>query len=81
MSWWRHFEPTTHSMVLQKSGWKLRFRRLKERARFKHQLHGNAIPDAWIAAAVKTRRFNLATFDRDFRRYLLPTEWALLSSA
>lgn len=46
----------------------------------KHQLRGNAIPDAWIAAAVKTRGLNLATFDRDFKRYLLPAELTLLPS-
>jgi len=29
-------------------------------------LSGNAIPDAWVAAAVKANGENLVTFDRDF---------------
>jgi predicted nucleic acid-binding protein len=33
-------------------------------------LSGNAVPDAWIAAAVLYHGEHLATFDRGFRRYL-----------
>lgn len=35
-----------------------------------HTLAGNAVPDAWIAAAVRHHREHLATFDRGFRRLL-----------
>ena len=37
-----------------------------------HGLQGNAVPDAWIAAAVQDRHEHLVTFDRGFRR-LLPS--------
>jgi len=41
------------------------------------QLRGNAITDAWIAAAVLARQECLATFDRGFKR-LLPARQLLL---
>lgn len=38
-----------------------------------HQLSGNDLPDAWIAACVLQQQEVLATFDRDFLR-LLPAK-------
>jgi toxin-antitoxin system PIN domain toxin len=35
-----------------------------------HELSGNAIPDAWIAAAAQTHRVRLVTFDKGFRRLM-----------
>ncbi len=43
------------------------------------KLQGNAIPDAWIAAAVKARHGHLVTFDRDFSRLLERSELTLLA--
>ena len=37
-----------------------------------HKLAGNAIPDAWIAAAASTHHLQLVTFDKGFRRLLKP---------
>lgn len=37
-----------------------------------HSLTGNAVPDAWIAAAVSSNRLHLVTFDKDFRKLLKP---------
>ena len=45
-----------------------------------HGLSGNAISDAWIAAAVLTRSECLATFDRDFVP-LLPARRLVLLTA
>jgi uncharacterized protein len=42
-------------------------------------LAGNAIPDAWIAAAVKSKGLHLVTFDRDFARLLDSADYTLLS--
>lgn len=42
-------------------------------------LKANAIPDAWIAAAVITRGEHLVTFDRDFRKLLRPSQLTMLS--
>jgi toxin-antitoxin system PIN domain toxin len=42
------------------------------------KLAGNAIPDAWIAAAVKVMNGRLVTFDRGFRRLLGKGELMLL---
>jgi toxin-antitoxin system PIN domain toxin len=42
------------------------------------KLVGNAIPDAWIAAAVKVMNGRLVTFDRGFRRLLGKGELMLL---
>lgn len=36
----------------------------------RHNLAGNAIPDAWIAAAVQSHHLHLVTFDKDFRKLL-----------
>jgi toxin-antitoxin system PIN domain toxin len=44
------------------------------------KLAGNAIPDAWIAAAVKVMNGRLVTFDRDFARLLGKGELMLLQS-
>lgn len=38
-----------------------------------HQLSGNAIPDAWIAAAAQFHHLQLVTFDKDFRRLMKPS--------
>ena len=43
-----------------------------------HQLAGNAIPDAWIAAAVRTLGSHLVTFDRSFNRWLSRAELTVL---
>lgn len=43
-----------------------------------HELTGNAIPDAWIAAAVKTLGGHLVTFDRGFSRWLSRGELTVL---
>jgi hypothetical protein len=42
------------------------------------KLAGNAIPDAWIAAAVKVHNGRLVTFDRDFTRLLGKSELTVL---
>lgn len=44
-----------------------------------HQLVGNAITDAWIAAAVLTRSDCLVTFDRDFVPFLPARQLVLLT--
>jgi len=44
-----------------------------------HELAGNDVPDAWIAAAVQTLGTRLVTFDRGFTRWLGRTELTLLS--
>lgn len=36
----------------------------------KHSLSGNAIPDAWIAAAAQSHHVHLVTFDKGFRRLM-----------
>ncbi|KEF43339.1 MAG: twitching motility protein PilT [Cyanobium sp. CACIAM 14] len=46
----------------------------------RHQLVGNTISDAWIAAAVLARQECLATFDRDFLRLLPPRRLLLLET-
>jgi len=43
-----------------------------------HQLAANAIPDAWIAAAVIVHGLQLATFDQDFLSLLPRTQIELL---
>ena len=42
------------------------------------QLTGNAIPDAWIATAVKTLGVHLVTFDGGFSRWLSRAELTVL---
>ena len=44
------------------------------------QFAGNAIPDAWIAAAVRSIDSHLVTFDRDFRNLLDRSEVTFLSA-
>jgi hypothetical protein len=44
------------------------------------KLVGNAIPDAWIAAAVKVMNGRLVTFDRGFKRLLAKGELVLLEA-
>lgn len=51
------------------------FRRLLQ----SHEAVGNAVPDAWIAAAVQTLGENLATFDRGFEQLLGRGERTVLS--
>jgi len=46
-----------------------------------HDLAGNDITDAWIAAAVRTLGSHLVTFDRGFTRLLGRTELTLLRPA
>jgi hypothetical protein len=43
-----------------------------------HELAGNDVPDAWIAAAVQTLSTRLVTFDRGFQRWLGHRELTLL---
>ena len=43
-----------------------------------HHLRGNAVPDAWIAAAVRQHHEHLVTFDRGFRRLLPASDLTLL---
>ena len=38
-----------------------------------HKPSGNAIPDAWIAAAALSHHLHLVTFDKDFRRLMKPS--------
>ncbi|HEX4051667.1 MAG TPA: TA system VapC family ribonuclease toxin [Steroidobacteraceae bacterium] len=42
---------------------------------------GNAISDAWIAAAAQTLGVRLVAFDPDFRRYLSASEFTLLTGS
>ena len=41
-------------------------------------LHGNDLPDAWLAAAVMHRGDHLATFDAGFKRMLRPAQLTVL---
>lgn len=41
-----------------------------ERLCAQHSLTGNAIPDAWIAAAAQSHHSHLVTFDKGFRKLL-----------
>ena len=43
------------------------------------QLAANAIPDAWLVAAVIQRGEHLVTFDTDFKRLLKRTQVTVLS--
>jgi toxin-antitoxin system PIN domain toxin len=45
------------------------------------QLHGNDLPDAWLAASVIHSGEHLATFDIDFRKLLRPAELTVLAVA
>ena len=53
---------------------------LLKRLSLAHQLTANAIPDAWIAAAVKSTGSHLVTFDRDFKPLLDRTELTILAA-
>jgi len=46
-----------------------------------HELAGNDITDAWIAAAVRTLGSHLVTFDRGFARLLSRQELTLLEAS
>lgn len=39
----------------------------------RHGLTGNAIPDAWIAAAAQHHHLHLVTFDKGFRKLVKPS--------
>jgi toxin-antitoxin system PIN domain toxin len=43
-------------------------------------LTSNAIPDAWIAAAVQNHHLHLVTFDKGFRKLLKPSTVTLLKA-
>lgn len=43
---------------------------LFEQLCLKHELKGNDIPDAWIAAAAQTNHLHLVTFDKGFRKLM-----------
>ena len=45
------------------------------------QLRGNALPDAWLAAAVMQHGEHLATFDADFRKLLRRNQLTVLKTA
>lgn len=45
-----------------------------------HRLTGNAIPDAWIAAAAQSYHLNLVTFDKGFRKLLKPSRLTVLKA-
>jgi uncharacterized protein len=45
-----------------------------------HSLTGNAIPDAWIAAAASSHRLHLVTFDKDFRKLLKSSSVTVLKA-
>ncbi len=47
----------------------------------KLRLAGNAIPDAWIAAAAKRHHLHLVTFDKGFRKLLKPSMLTVLKPA
>lgn len=44
-----------------------------ERLCAQYSLAGNAIPDAWIAAAAQSNYLHLVTFDKGFRKLLKPS--------
>ncbi len=44
------------------------------------KLRANALPDAWIAAAIQELGEHLATFDTDFRKLLKRSEMTLLAA-
>lgn len=44
-----------------------------------HAPRGNAVPDAWIAAAAQSLGVRLVAFDKGLRRYLSASEFTLLS--
>jgi toxin-antitoxin system PIN domain toxin len=46
----------------------------------RHTLTGNAIPDAWIAAAAQNHHLHLVTFDKGFRKLLKPSMVTVLKA-
>lgn len=46
----------------------------------RYSLTGNAIPDAWIAAAAQNHHLHLATFDKGFRKLLKPSMVTVLKA-
>lgn len=51
---------------------------LFERLCARHGLSGNAIPDAWIAAAAQSHHVHLVTFDKGFRRLMKASQVTVL---
>lgn len=51
-----------------------------ERLCTQHGLTGNAIPDAWIAAAARHHHLHLVTFDKGFRKLLKPSMVTVLKA-
>lgn len=51
-----------------------------ERLCAQHSLTGNAIPDAWIAAAAQNHHIPLVTFDKGFRKLLKPSMVTVLKA-
>ena len=49
-----------------------------ERLCTEHRLRGNAVTDAWIAAAIIDHHEHLVTFDRGFRRLLPKRQLTIL---
>jgi toxin-antitoxin system PIN domain toxin len=45
-----------------------------------HGLIGNEIPDAWVAAVVKSLGLRLVSFDRGFRKWLSRSELTILET-
>lgn len=53
---------------------------LFERLCAQHALTGNAIPDAWIAAAARTHHVQLVSFDKGLRRLMKGGRFLLLKA-
>jgi uncharacterized protein len=53
--------------------------RLRQLCLEKH-LKGNAVPDAWLAAATSQLGEHLVSFDRDFRKLISRSQFTLLES-
>lgn len=51
-----------------------------ERICTQFNLRGNAIPDAWIAAAAQSHHLHLVTFDKGFRKLLKPSMVTVLQA-
>lgn len=51
-----------------------------ERLCAQHDLTGNAIPDAWIAAAAHHHHLHLVTFDKGFRKLMKPSMVTVLKA-
>lgn len=46
----------------------------------RRQLAGNALPGAWLPAAVQQHAEHLVSFDRDFRKLLPPKRFTFLKA-